>query len=104
LEQAPGLQERTPAPPAHLGRQTDGANNERLPMLLLGYQRDGTLDKRPPPVDLMRVKLAALSAARDQRSRVYRVTLVDPLAGDRVVWDSDVALGIVPTTNTDETR
>ncbi|MDP9259377.1 MAG: hypothetical protein M3Q31_22890 [Actinomycetota bacterium] len=72
-------------------------------MLLLGYRRDGTLHKRPLPVDLMRVKLAALSAARDKRSRTYRVTLVDPLAGDRVLWDSDVALGIVPTTNCDET-
>jgi hypothetical protein len=72
-------------------------------MLLLGYRRDGTLHKRPLLVDLMRVKLAALSAARDQRSRTYRVTLVDPLAGDRVVWDSDVALGIVPTRNRDET-
>ena len=71
-------------------------------MLLLGYRRDGTLDKRSPPVDLMRVKLAALSAARDQRSSIYRVTLVDPLAGDRVVWDSDVALGIVPAANTEE--
>jgi hypothetical protein len=103
LEHAPGFQERTPAPPAHLGRQTDGANKERLPMLLLGYRRDGTLDKRRPPVDLTRVKLAALSAARDQCSRFYRVTLVDPLAGDRVVWDSDVALGIVPNTNTEQT-
>ena len=25
------------------------------------------------------------------------------LAGDRVVWDSDVALGIVPNTTADET-
>jgi hypothetical protein len=72
-------------------------------MLLLGYRRDGTLDKRPPPVDLTRAKQAALSAARDQCSRTYRVTLVDPLAGDRVLWDSDAALGIVPTTNTEET-
>ena len=71
-------------------------------MLLLGYRRDGTLHKRPSPGDLMRVKLAALSAARDQCSRTYRVTLVDPLAGDRVLWDSDVALGIVPTTNTEK--
>jgi hypothetical protein len=71
-------------------------------MLLLGYRRDGTLDKRPPPVDLMRVKQAALSAARNQCSHTYRVTLVDPLAGDRVIWDSDIALGIVPT-NTEET-
>jgi len=71
-------------------------------MLLLGYRRDGTLDRRLPPVDLTRVKLAALSAARDQRSQIYRVTLVDPLAGDRVVWDSDAELGIVPTTNTHE--
>ena len=52
------------------------------------------------PSYLTRVKLAALSAARDRSSRIYRVTLVDPLAGDRVVWDSDVALGIVPTTDT----
>lgn len=71
-------------------------------MLLLGYRRDGTLDKRRPPVDLMRVKQAALSAARDRYSHIYRVTLVDPLAGDRVVWDSDVALGIVPAANGEE--
>jgi hypothetical protein len=72
-------------------------------MLLLGYRRDGTLHKRSLLVDLVRVKLAALSAARDKNSHTYRVTLVDPLAGDRVLWDSDVALGIVPTTNTEET-
>jgi hypothetical protein len=65
-------------------------------MLVLGYRRDGTLDRRSPPVDLRRVKLAALSAARDPLSRTYRVTLVDPLAGGRVLWDSDAALGIVP--------
>jgi hypothetical protein len=72
-------------------------------MLLLGYRRDGTLHKRSLLVDLVRVKLAALSAARDKNSHTYRVTLVDPLAGDRVLWDSDVALGIVPTTNSEET-
>ena len=55
-------------------------------MLLLGYRRDGTLHKRSLLVDLVRVKLAALSAARDKNSHTYRVTLVDPLAGDRLAF------------------